>query len=187
MPGQFKNTGTNPGGKVSLINSNNAGNLSFSAVPSTYTIGQVALGGIIAYINGGGSTGTSGLVVTANDLGTAVWGCSGTNLPGASGTAIGTGYQNTLDIVANCATAGIAARLCADLVQGGYSDWYLPSRDELSTLYTNRVAIGMGDNFYWSSSETAANFAYDLDFAFTGVPTTTFKTDEDTVRAVRSF
>ena len=30
MPGQFKNTGTNPGGKLTLTNTNNSGNLSFS-------------------------------------------------------------------------------------------------------------------------------------------------------------
>ena len=30
MPGQFINTGTNPGGKLSLVNNSNSGNLSFS-------------------------------------------------------------------------------------------------------------------------------------------------------------
>ena len=30
MPGQFKNTGTNPGGKLSLVNNNNVGNLVLS-------------------------------------------------------------------------------------------------------------------------------------------------------------
>lgn len=30
MPGQFINTGTNPGGKVSLVNNNNSGNLAMS-------------------------------------------------------------------------------------------------------------------------------------------------------------
>ncbi len=47
--------------------------------PTTYTIGQSALGGIIAYIDGGGSTGTSGLVVTSTNVSTsAEWGCDGT-------------------------------------------------------------------------------------------------------------
>ena len=61
-----------------------------------------------------------------------------------------------------CATAGIAARLCGDLVQGGYSDWYLPSKDELFKLYLNRVAIGgfSTGGFYWSSSEKAYDEAW---------------------------
>lgn len=38
MPGQFINSGTNPGGKLSLINSNNGGNLNLSvASPTFYT------------------------------------------------------------------------------------------------------------------------------------------------------
>ena len=56
--------------------------------------------------------------------------------------------------MAGCATAGIAARLCGDLVQGGYSDWYLPSKDELNKLYLNRSAIGgFASVGYWSSTE----------------------------------
>jgi hypothetical protein len=34
MPGQFINTGTNPGGKISLVNNNNAGNLVLSVAPA---------------------------------------------------------------------------------------------------------------------------------------------------------
>jgi hypothetical protein len=68
--------------------------------PVTYTIGQSALGGVIAYINGGGSTGTSGLVATVSDISTSTeWGCVGTTISGADGTAIGTGNQNTIDII----------------------------------------------------------------------------------------
>lgn len=39
MPGQFINTGTNPGGKLSLINNSNLGNLALSAAtfPGYYT------------------------------------------------------------------------------------------------------------------------------------------------------
>lgn len=193
MPGQFINTGTNPGGKLSLVNNNNSGNLSFSAAPpSTYTIGQAALGGIIAYINGGGSTGTSGLVVTSTDVSTGtVWGCVGTSITGAYGTAIGTGDANTVAIMAGCPTAGIAARLCGDLVSGGFSDWYLPSKDELNALYINRVAIGgLGTNTYWSSTEANVkgntNLAFVQSFA-TGLSEAQAKDNNLYVRAMRSF
>jgi hypothetical protein len=155
---------------------------------AVYTIGQEALGGIIAYINGGGSTGTSGLVATVADISTgAEWGCFGTDLPGASGVTIGTGNQNTIDIMAGCSDAGIAARLCGDLTQGGYSDWYLPSKDELNALYTNRVAIGNFTNgVYWSSSETSGNNAWLQDFS-NGSTAANIKFVTYNVRAIRSF
>jgi hypothetical protein len=156
--------------------------------PTTYTIGQAALGGIIAYINGGGSTGTSGLVATVADVSSgAAWGCAGTAISGADGTAMGTGNQNTIDIMAGCATAGIAARLCGNLVQGGYSDWYLPSKDELNALYTNKVAIGgFANNTYWSSTESG-NFDAWTQVFVNGNQNYDDKGTAFYVRAIRSF
>jgi hypothetical protein len=50
-----------------------------------------------------------------------------------------------------------AAGLANSFRGGGYSDWYLPSKDELAKLYQNRVAIGnfatSGIAAYWSSSQ----------------------------------
>ena len=72
---------------------------------------------------------------TADPL--AEWGCNGTLISGADGTAIGAGEQNTTDLVANvggCPTTGIAAHLANDLVLGGQTDWFLPSKDELNAL-----------------------------------------------------
>lgn len=84
-----------------------------------------------------------GFVATIADISTsAEWGCQGTLISGADGTTIVTGNQNTLDIIAGCVDIGTAARLCSELLEGGYSDWYLPSIDELDKMYLNKVAIG---------------------------------------------
>ena len=89
--------------------------------------------------------------------------------------------------MAGCATAGIAARLCGDLVQGGYSDWYLPSQDELNALYINQVAIGgFANNGYWSSTEAGNNVAWYQDFQF-GTQNIDTKNNPYYVRAIRSF
>ena len=153
------------------------------------TVGESYQGGKIAYID---ASGKHGLIAAPSDQSTSSpWGCAGTPISGADGTAIGTGCQNTIDIMNGCSTAGIAARLCGDLVLGGYSDWYLPSKDELNQLYINRVAIGgFTGGFtgmkYWMSKEQDNNFGAIQDFG-NGNLYITSKNSACYVRAVRSF
>lgn len=119
-----------------------------------YAIGQNRMGGIVFYIDG---TGQHGLISATSDQSTgAQWGCYGTLI--VTATAFGTGQANTTAIVNGCSTAGIAARICNDLVLNGYSDWFLPSKDELNQMYTQKAAIGgFTDYYYWSSSQTPNN------------------------------
>jgi len=115
-----------------------------------------------------------------------------TAVTGADGTAIGTGYKNTLEIIAqgNSSTSTSAAKYCRTAsLSGGLSDWFLPSQDELAELYTNRVALGTGftSGVYWSSTETAASTAKAQHLS-TGTTTTPTKlTSTNYVRPVRSF
>ena len=94
------------------------------------------------------------------------------NAADCTGAAIGTGKTNTQLLVnamgaetyssssGSTKTAAYAAKLCDDLtytIKGvTYSDWFLPSKDELNLMYVNLHIAGLvcfADNYYWSSSE----------------------------------
>ena len=117
-------------------------------------------------------------------------GCDG-DLPGADGLLIGTGEQNTADILAGCETRGIAAQLADEYtrtVNGVvYGDWFLPSQDELHRMYAEQELVGgFPDNPYWSSSEVDDGRAGVVLF-FNGDRLFGGKFDWWYVRPVRSF
>ena len=162
-------------------------------------IGDALQGGIVAYLFQEGDSGyvageIHGLIAATEDQSAeAEWGCMVTEISGADGTAIGTGAQNTLDILADCSEGGIAAKLAADYevtVDGvTYDDWFLPSKDELNELYLNQDAIGGFDAFlasYWSSTEFDDSDAWQQGFS-SGTQYNFYKFTDSRVRAVRSF
>ena len=160
-------------------------------------IGDTYQGGIIFWLDGNGG----GLIAAPTDQSTgAEWGCMGTNIPGADGTALATGNQNTIDIVnANCSPYyignSIAANICDALTLDGYNDWFLPSKDELNEMYLNigqGNALGLGNiggfasGTYWSSTESAFNGAWEHWFN-DGYQNSSGKASIDYVRAIRAF
>ena len=166
---------------------------------STVSIGDTYQGGIVFYLDGNGG----GLIAAPSDQSTgAQWGCYNTGISGADGIGIGTGNQNTLDIEAGCTEAGTAADICANLTLGGYSDWFLPSKDELNLIWTNLAdSDGDGSNNgpsdsnnlgdfavsnYWSSSELDSSFGCAQNFLIVSQDSN-LKTNYLYVRAVRSF
>jgi uncharacterized repeat protein (TIGR02543 family) len=152
-------------------------------------IGGDLQGGKLAYLDG---TNLGGFIAATADQSTGIiWAVAAyqsTAVTGADGTAIGTGNQNTIDIVTQNGTdSTFAAGLCSNLSLGGYDDWYLPSRDELAQLRINRVAIGGFTNlYYWSSSEGGAYDAWAQYFS-TGNQNGHTKSVARYVRAIRAF
>ena len=98
------------------------------------------------------------LVAAESDLGQEPWGCLNKTISGANGTGYGDGESNTSAIVA--AGCGGAAASCQNLTLNGYSDWYLPSINELISMRALRTQLGMTGE-YWSSTQScgfASNF-----------------------------
>ena len=173
-----------------------------------YQVGDLAEGGIVFYVD---ETGQHGLEAALEDLTEGAtdpyglgygyeWGCYFENVSGADGAAIGTGYQNTMDIVnQGCATenGGItAAQAALDAEINDYSDWFLPSNDELNEMYNTIGPGGLGsniggfgnsnDSYYWSSSEINNMTAWSIDFGNGGTGDDD-KVNPSRVRVIRAF
>jgi len=155
------------------------------------TLGGTYGGGIVFYIFQSGEPGyvageTHGLIAATSDTqGYRVFGCRG--WPAGTSTALGTGAANTTTLL-GCSDTFFAAKLARAVRDGGYTDWYLPSKDELNKLYLNRNSVGnFIDGSYWSSSESS-NAAYAWYQIFSdGSQSEDDKNAQKGIRAIRSF
>src|SRR5439155_1703177 len=112
-----------------------------------YAVGDTGpAGGVIFYINPNhAADGWRYLEFAPVDQSAgAAWGCFRRVIAGARGTVIGSGRQNTLDMLASCGEPDTAAHLCARYRLNGVGGWFLPSRDELAALYVGMKATGAG-------------------------------------------
>jgi hypothetical protein len=142
-------------------------------------------GGIVFYITNGGLNGLEAAPVDQSNG--VIWGCYGVDIAGAYGTEVGTGNANTVAIVKGCSEPNFAAKAAADYIYNGYSDWFLPSKDELDLLYQQRYVVGgFTSNSYWSSTENDVYGAWNKNFN-NGAPYGYLKNPMLPVRAVRAF
>jgi hypothetical protein len=145
-------------------------------------VGDFYGGGVVFHLFVGGETGyiagqTHGLIAAVEDQSQS--GSSGIRwhngsdvITGATETAIGTGATNTTTIISKqgATETSYAAGLARAYTGGSYTDWFLPSKDELGKLHTNKAKIdttasaNSGSNFttdyYWSSSESGTGTAW---------------------------
>ncbi|MCA1806632.1 MAG: hypothetical protein LC687_02035, partial [Actinobacteria bacterium] len=141
------------------------------------------------------------------------WGCRGQSVSGVFGSSVGDGAQNTQLIVdfhddtsnfsgedyytytgsysdIGCADSNngeVAAKYVDELVYNGFSDWFLPSEDELDLFYKNIAEGGSGyESYYWTSTQTSSWDAMFQAFS-NGRKDSTNKWDSNAIRPVRAF
>ncbi len=136
-----------------------AATLLFSIVSiAQYEIGSTGpAGGIIFYDKGNDIDGWRYLEAAPNVVGNAPWGCYGT-LMNLTNSAIGSGLQNSINIVNTCGP-NTAAAVCLNYSLNNFDDWFLPSIDELVAMYNNLNSIqawnyNAANGQYWSSTES---------------------------------
>ena len=163
----------------------------------TYAVGDTGPGGGLVFLISGGLTyemapktwsGSS-----SDDTPMLVW-CSdtSTDIDGAVGTAVGTGSANTTAMLALPCTSGAA--FSADAYDGGgFTDWFLPSQDELNEMWLysqvvgfNTATYGFASGFYWGSSQGNAVSAWIQDLG-NGSQGVGGKASALRVRPVRAF
>jgi hypothetical protein len=114
---------------------------------------------------------------------------------------IGSGKKNTeliIEKLSRLGESGRATQMCKVLNINGFSDWFLPSKDELNLVYEELHkrsigGFGQGTNevswmnwFYWSSSQGYTDNAWYQCFA-SGYQGSNYKNYRNRVRAVRCF
>lgn len=83
-----------------------------------------------------------------------------------------------------------AKTACEELILNGYSDWHLPSKEELNSVYVNLKQVGVGgfaSNYYWSSTQSNTSDAWGKNFSNGRQNYDNYKSYEFYVRAVRAF
>lgn len=185
-------------GATSTTNTANSGVVT-AVFPATapLAVGDSYGGGKVAYIFVSGDTGyisgqKHGLIAATEDQSAGIqWYNGSFTRTEATATALGTGLTNTNTIIAaqGPTATNYAAGLARAYNGGGFSDWFLPSKDELNKLYLNKNTIGgfWPADYYWSSSEDSFYYAWTQPFNMNFLVDYIKSSSYPHVRAVRYF
>lgn len=173
--------------------------LTFSANVAL-AIGASYAGGIVFHID---ESGRHGMVCAPSDAGAFPWDMTPFsaqnweqyNPPfvGAGATTVGSGSTNTTLIANTLGQNSYAAYVCSTFENGGYSDWYLPSKDELNQMYVNLKVPNLATfssaslSYYYSSSEIDYRAVWCQRFNDGYQHPNSWKNNVMNVRPVRSF
>jgi|APGre2960657404_1045060.scaffolds.fasta_scaffold04402_2 hypothetical protein len=130
--------------------------------PETHSAGDSVGGGLFVLED----SGYAYISAAADQSDKAPWGCRDLNIDGTL-PEIGTGESNTNQIISVCTQSGTSAEICEKLTLNGYSDWFLPSLNELEQMYIQLASKGFGgfaNQSYWSSTQYDPSDAYTIDF-----------------------
>jgi hypothetical protein len=164
----------------------------------THYIGEVFGGGVVFHLWKDAQGVEHGLIVDKTDLSVSqVWSNMDSTLIGTSAQSSWDGLSNSNAIVAQAGHTSSASALCLNSTNGGQSDWYLPSIQELNMLWSSYYTVArslsqisgatqMKTAGYWSSSEY--NYCAGWYFSFpNGNVYASGKYNTYYVRAVRAF
>ena len=136
----FTVTASTPGGT-------SAASAASNSVTPPLVIGQAYAGGFYAGQIGVSSVATHNLVVGPYSSADTASKWKNVNTATAGADSVIDGPQNTADIVADGnSTVYPAAHFCNDLVVGGFTDWYMPAKNELEICYYNLKATTTSNN-----------------------------------------
>ena len=80
-----------------------------------------------------------------------------------------------------------AINFATDLVDSGFDDWYLPTKNELELVYNQIGNFGnFQPSYYWSSSENGGDYAWYVSFS-DGPAGNSYKDGALRVRVIRAF